>query len=627
MTNGFLFGGTTGETPESLRRKRELAALLLARNTQAPQNIGQGLQAIGNAIRARRLMGAAQRGEVAGQQQATDLSNRLLQSLTGRTQTPVRDTQPKAAIVPRPGAISTPARPRQRAAGIGGNIGTAISTAAQKHGVDPNTLAQIAVLESGGDPNAKNPRSSAAGLFQFTDATAKDVGLRDKFDPNQSADAAAQLARSNMSVLRDRLGREPSPGEVYLAHQQGAGGASQLLTNPNARAIDVVGRDEVLNNGGNVDMTAGEFARLWTSRLDGPGGVQTAQAQPTIVPTGRAPADQVAGPGIVGERAQETEAVPRQQQIGPASQRAGQEFPQQFQGSELGLAMQVLNNDFSTPASKAVATQVLRRATADPLERRRAELDIQLRERQLGQVPERRTERDANGRLRFIDSGELAFPDIKVDPGSKVLTSDEVKLLGLPPGSYQQKRDGTISQIGRPGTSLVVGPDGTVQFSQGAKLTEGQSKDVVFATRAEGALQSLNQHEDALTNISDAFLSSTVPFSELVTSEEFQLAGQAAREFLQAVLRKDTGAAITAQEVDEYGRVYLPRPGNSPAVLEQKRNARQRALNAIKGGMSPAALLLQEQALLKGSQQPTTEQDIKADRELSIDELIKKHGG
>lgn len=142
-----------------------------------------------------------------------------------------------------------------------------IADAAVRHAVDPHTLTQIAGIESKFNPSAKNPNSSAGGLFQFVDGTARQYGLRDRFDPAQAADAAARLASDNTGALKSALGRMPTAGELYLAHQQGAAGATKLLKNPSARAVDLVGADAVKLNGGNTNMTAGEFAAIWTSKV------------------------------------------------------------------------------------------------------------------------------------------------------------------------------------------------------------------------------------------------------------------------------------------------------------------------------------------------------------------------
>lgn len=157
---------------------------------------------------------------------------------------------------------------------------SAINSAASQYGVSPEALQRIAWLESRGNPAAKNPKSSAGGLFQFIDSTAGQYGLQDRYDPAQAADAGARLARDNAAHLRRVLGRDPTPGELYLAHQQGAGGATKLLSNPTARAADLVGADAVALNGGRPDMTAAEFAGLWLSKA---GDVQP-EGQPASQP-------------------------------------------------------------------------------------------------------------------------------------------------------------------------------------------------------------------------------------------------------------------------------------------------------------------------------------------------------
>jgi hypothetical protein len=141
---------------------------------------------------------------------------------------------------------------------------------AKAYGEDPDTALRIAKIESSLNPSAKNPRSSAGGLFQFIDGTWKDYGRgKSKFDPVANADAGIRLMQANRKYLARKLGREPTAGELYMAHQQGAGGAGMILSNPDANAVQLLGRKRVLLNGGNETMTAGEFAQLWTKKIDG----------------------------------------------------------------------------------------------------------------------------------------------------------------------------------------------------------------------------------------------------------------------------------------------------------------------------------------------------------------------
>ena len=163
---------------------------------------------------------------------------------------------------------------------------------------------------------------------------------------------------------------------------------------------------------------------------------------------------------------------------------------------------------------------------------------------------------------------------------------------------------------GKTETGMVIESDGQGGFrmvqgagaaAAGAKpFTEGQSKDIVFATRAEGALASLDPIANALTSRGEV-AADWLPMGlgGGMQTDEYQVAKTAGDEFLQAILRKDTGAAITTQEQALYGETYLPRPGDSPARLQYKQEARKRAVEALKGGMSPAQIIAQEKALEK----------------------------
>lgn len=113
-----------------------------------------------------------------------------------------------------------------------------INDAAAREGVDPELMQKIGGSESSLKASAKNPKSTAKGLFQFVDATWKEMGGKpgQQYDPRKNAELGAKYVKKNVQALAQSLGREPSHGEVYAAHVFGTTGAKTLLTkaDPNA---------------------------------------------------------------------------------------------------------------------------------------------------------------------------------------------------------------------------------------------------------------------------------------------------------------------------------------------------------------------------------------------------------
>lgn len=174
--------------------------------------------------------------------------------------------------------IGNPAQPVYRSA-----------AAAVTGGMSSGGLARTVQIESGGNANITNA-SGHVGLGQFSAETWKAYGGGgDPKNPQDAIMAIQRYAAANSRYLTPRIGRPPTDAELYLAHQQGPGGAAKLLTNPNALAVNLVGRQAVLGNGGTANMTAAQFTSMWTHKFDGtaPAGTPYAGA---AGPGGAAPA-------------------------------------------------------------------------------------------------------------------------------------------------------------------------------------------------------------------------------------------------------------------------------------------------------------------------------------------------
>lgn len=148
-----------------------------------------------------------------------------------------------------------------------GAMANLVARAAQEAGVDPAIALGIVKIESDFDPNAKAGTSSAGGLYQFITGTANQYGLGNKFDAEANARAGARLTKDNIEGLRRDLGREPTPGEIYIAHFGGFGMAEKLgRASPNASAESLFSPEAVRANRSILAGKTAAQVRAWADR-------------------------------------------------------------------------------------------------------------------------------------------------------------------------------------------------------------------------------------------------------------------------------------------------------------------------------------------------------------------------
>jgi hypothetical protein len=66
-----------------------------------------------------------------------------------------------------------------------------------------------------------------------------------------------------------------------------------------------------------------------------------------------------------------------------------------------------------------------------------------------------------------------------------------------------------------------------------------------------------------------------------LVSEDRQKYTQAINQFAQAILRKESGAAISPTEYEMTDKTYFPQPGDSKEVVTQKRAAREGIIKSL----------------------------------------------
>jgi len=180
--------------------------------------------------------------------------------------------------------------------------------------------------------------------------------------------------------------------------------------------------------------------------------------------------------------------------------------------------------------------------------------------------------------------------------------------LSTPRTEQRTATDGTVTTVQVPGMDLsnlptpaglkagetVIGtkkPD----FS-GDKLLAGSfanrmiDSQTIFDRLTSDGYDPTNRMDYAASNLPVIAQSS-------VMSPQGQQYLAAKKNFVTAVLRKESGAAISATEFETEDIKYFPQPGDSAATIEQKRLARKVAIDAMKAQSGGAFEFLQKEGM------------------------------
>lgn len=161
-----------------------------------------------------------------------------------------------------------------------------------------------------------------------------------------------------------------------------------------------------------------------------------------------------------------------------------------------------------------------------------------------------------------------------------------------PKGVYD--KDNGIIVDPRTGKSMpVTDQNGQPITPAGKAPTEFQGKNAVFGSRAEAADKILSdltgKYSVGAVNLKSTSKGALGTAMNFALSPESQKAEQAQRDFINAVLRQESGAAIAESEFDNARKQYFPQPGDSKEVVAQKAANRQLVIQGFKDNSGPLA--------------------------------------
>ena len=165
------------------------------------------------------------------------------------------------------------------------------------------------------------------------------------------------------------------------------------------------------------------------------------------------------------------------------------------------------------------------------------------------------------------------------------LKASEIGQGGKPPAGYRWTPEGGLAPI----------PGGPADpKTKSAKMTDTELTAAGYATRMTKAeeIMSTIPAVDQKPGVGES-IGATLPgvgklLSNVARSDERQKYRQAQEDWVRAKLRKESGAVIADEEMDREIRVYFPQLGDSDAVIEQKKAARQISIEAMEKASGPS---------------------------------------
>jgi len=119
--------------------------------------------------------------------------------------------------------------------------------------------------------------------------------------------------------------------------------------------------------------------------------------------------------------------------------------------------------------------------------------------------------------------------------------------------------------------------------AQTAEPKENQGRAALFGKMMEQAEQDFsNLTRSGFDPTSRMAATGNAITPEPFKGENWKLQKQAERNFLAAYLRRTSGASIKDEEIEEGAVQFFPRPGDTPAVIEQKAANRALAIESLK---------------------------------------------
>lgn len=483
---------------------------------------------------------------------------------------------------------------------------------------------RIIGAESGGNPFAKNPRSSAGGLGQFIDSTwlatvrkhRPDLAgrsnsdlLRLKFDPELSKAMTAAYASDNQGYLKSR-GIEATPGNTYLAHFAGPQGAAAIHANPSAPIERILTPGAISANPFLRGKTGADVINWAAGKVGANSPASTYQAKSAVARAtgGSDMAAPIGGAPIAGGPVPLVPPTGRKSKLGEALLASAAGAKPKGWGELLNAAGDLAlgytltdKHDKEQTEYRSKLAQAL--SGASGTEGLASTLissgDPEMMQQGVGvKVAAQKAAAEANaplkGKERFMvtPNGIMDVTTMQIVPGT------EPKNKGADaPSGYRYDGTGNLTFIPGGPADPANKPAKTKEVSEGAAkaanfanmMLRGEEEFMKLApkgadgkplTGPDGQPMSPSNPLTMMGQIRENWVPEGI--ANHFRSPQEQAYQQAAMQWIRAKLRKESGAQISPEEFEGDFKTFFPQPGDNRETIQQKARARAEALEGMK---------------------------------------------
>jgi hypothetical protein len=467
---GFIFGGNTGETPESLKRKREMIEQLLV-GQRTPQNWGQGVGALMGGIAAGIEQRRLNKAEAAGRESGNSAFSKIFSGITGRVspdqmpegQVPMTGAADELAAT-TPGASSSTRISRDKETFVQSLLPAAIEES-KRTGVDPRIIVAQAAQETGWGKSApgnnyfgikSHGKSGGNSMMTNEVVDGKTVRVRDSF---RAYESPAESVRGYGDFLLENPRYEPLRKAQGIDAQLEALQASGYATDPNySRSVGAIARGIELPQETAAVTPEAAFNAVMPE-LGGEQSLSDEVAQFEQTPAYTAQFPDMAQQG--GQMGQQPAQVAQAQVMG---QQQGGQQTQGMTGPSLQQLYEAAANPWLAPEQKAIVGSLIEQKLQ---EQQSAREEQQWRGRQ--DYEQQMKQRDPAYTL------EQQYRQAQIEKLNREAAGGGTPELGLNP-QYGVDKDGNpvLIQIGKDGRAVQTAlPDGVSLSKEPIKLDAG----------------------------------------------------------------------------------------------------------------------------------------------------------